>query len=100
VGKNDRRDKTRLEEFSDEELDAFGEAARSLLVEAELKRRLAQYQIAVMQEELECRKSGRPRRSAEDWEKHWNSQVEEVAKDCNVDLGYVAEIALKLSKEK
>jgi hypothetical protein len=92
-------DKTRLRDFSDEELDAFGEAARNLLVEAELKKRLAQYQIAMMQEELECRKCGRPRRSAEYWEKFWNKETEDVANTCGVCLGYVAEIALMLAKE-
>jgi hypothetical protein len=93
------RDKTRLQDFSDEELDAFGEAARELLVEAELKIRLARYQIAMRQEELEFRKSGKPRRSAEEWERFWNNETEEVAKSCGVDLGYVAEIALRLAKE-
>lgn len=95
----DNRDKTRLQEFSDEELDAFGESARELLVEAELKARLAGYQIAMMQEELEFRKSGKPRQSAEYWEKYWNNQSEEVARVCGVDLGYVAEIALRLATE-
>ena len=94
-----KRDKTRLSEFSDEELDAFGEAARSLLVEAELKIRLARYHIAMMQEELECRKSGNPRRPAEYWENFWNKETEDVAETCGVSLGYVAEIALKLAKE-
>jgi len=98
VGKNDR-DKTRLEDFSDEELDALVEGSLSLRVEADLKMRLARYELGMAQEELEWRKSGKPRKSAEDWEKYWNNQVEEVAKACNVDLGYVAEIALRLSKE-
>lgn len=42
-------DKTRLEDFSDEELDAFGEGARGLLVEAELKIRLARHEMARIQ---------------------------------------------------
>jgi len=29
----------------------------------------------------------------------WNKETEDVAKSCGVDLDYVAEIALKLSKE-
>jgi hypothetical protein len=98
VGKNGR-DKTRLEDFSDEELDALVEGSLSLRVEADLKMRLARYELGMAQEELGWRKSGKPRKSAEDWEKYWNNQVEEVAKACNVDLGYVAEIALRLSKE-
>lgn len=98
MGKNDR-DKTRLEDFSEEELDAWVECARSLRVEADLKMRLARYKLGLAQEELECRRSGKPRRSAEDWEKYWNKEVEEVATACDVDLGYVADIALRLSKE-
>jgi hypothetical protein len=94
-----KRDKTRLADFSDEELDAFGEGARELLVEAELKIRLARYQIARMEEELECRRSDKQRRSNEDWDKFWNSESEGVAEKCGVDLGYVAKIALRLAKE-
>lgn len=94
-----KRDKTRLQDFSDEELGAFGEGARELLVEAELKIRLARHQIAMLQEELEFRRSGKPKRSAEDWEKLWNEETEDVAKTCGVDLGYVAEVALRLAKE-
>jgi sugar phosphate isomerase/epimerase len=94
------RDKTHVEEFSDEELDAIVEGARSLRVEAELKMRLVRYELGMVMEEKEWRKSGKPRKSAEDWEKYWNDEVEEAARICNVDLGYVAEIALKLSREK
>jgi hypothetical protein len=75
------------------------ECARELLVEAELKIRLSRYKIAVMQEELDFRKSGKPKQSAEYWEKYWNNQVEEAAKTCGVDIGYIAEIALRLAKE-
>ncbi len=61
-------DNTRLEDFSDEELDAFGEDARGLLVEAELKIRLARHEMARIQEELDFRKAGRPRRPIKYWE--------------------------------
>ena len=63
-----KRDKTRLEDFSDEELDAFGEGARGLLVEAELKIRLARDEMARIQEELDFRKAGTPRRPIKYWE--------------------------------
>ena len=93
-----KRDKTRLEDFSDEELDAFGEGAQGLLVEAELKIRLARDEMARIQEELDFRKAGTPRRPYQVLG-GWNKETEDVAKSCGVDLDYVAEIALKLSKE-
>ena len=99
VGKNDHRDKTHIADFSDEELDALVEGSLSLCVEAELKMRLARYQLAMAQEELDWRRLGKPKHSTEYWEKYWNNETEEAAKACGVDLGYVAEIALRLSKE-
>jgi len=93
------RDKTNIKHFSDEELDAVVEGSLSLRVEAELKMRLARFELGMAMEEKEWRKSGKLRRSADDWQKYWNNEVEEAAKVCNVDLGYVAEIALRLSKE-
>ena len=61
-------DNTRLEDFPDEELDAFGEDARGLLVEAELKIRLARHEMARIQEELDFRKAGTSRRPIKYWE--------------------------------
>ena len=75
------------------------EGSLSLRVEAELKLRLARYQLAMAQEEMDWRKSGKPKHSAEYWEKYWNNETEEAAKACGVDLGYIAEISLRLSKE-
>jgi hypothetical protein len=93
------RDKTRLEEFSDEELEAVAECERSLLVEAELKKRYCRWQIAVLEEEKEFRRSRKPRRPAKEWENLWHREVEDVAATCGVSLGYVAEIALKVARE-
>lgn len=93
------RDKTRLRDFSDMELDAFGECAQSLLVEAELKIRYARWNLARIEEELEFRKSGKSRRPEEEWVQLWRKETEDVATACGVSLGYVAEIALRLSKE-
>lgn len=50
-------------------------------------------------EELEYRKSGKPRRPAEYWENFWNKECEDVTKTCGVSVEYVAEIALKIDKE-
>ena len=91
--------KTRLEKFSDEELDAALEAARSVLVEAELKVRYYRWQCFIAMEEVEYRRSGKPRRPAEYWENFWNKECEDVTKTCGVSLENVAEIALKIAKE-
>lgn len=92
-------DKARLEEWSDEELDAAVEAARSMLVEAELKVRYYRWQCFIAMEELEYRKSGKPRRPAEYWEDFWNKECEDVTETSGASPEYVGEIALKIAKE-
>ena len=91
--------KTRFEEFSDEELDAAVEAARRVLADVELKVRYYRWKCFIALEELEYRKSGKPRRPAEYWENFWNKECEDVTKTCGVSVEYVAEIALKIEKE-
>jgi hypothetical protein len=93
------QDKTNLRDFSDEELRAALEGHRDLHIEAELRARGARLGMAQVEEEREFRKSGKPRRLREEWQRLWQKEVADVATALGVDLARVTDVALQIEKE-
>ena len=93
------QDKTNLQDLSDEELRAVLEGHRNLHIAAELRGRGAQLGIAQLEEEQEFRKSGKPKRPREEWQRLWRKEVADVATALGVDLARVTDLALQVEKE-
>ncbi len=93
------RDQAGLKNLSDEDLQAVCQDARYSLVESELVLCSHKLILAQAAEEMEFRKSGKPKRPREDWRRQWFEAVSEIAAAHGLDLTIVWEVAKKVEAE-
>ena len=82
-----------LANLPEPDLEAFCKEAKRELVETELTQRRLRLMIDKSEKEVEWRKSAKPKRPREEWQRLWFEDVLEVAKAHNMDLNMVCEIA-------
>jgi hypothetical protein len=82
-----------LEDMSDAELNSLSDFCERQFVEAEMAIRFCQLQIAMAEEELEFRKSGKTKRSPEEWKREWTHGVSHIAQEHGLDLSAAWQLA-------
>jgi hypothetical protein len=90
------RDEAGLKNLSDEELQTICKDVESSLVESEIIVCSRKLGLARAAEEMEFRKSGKPKRPPEDWRRQWFEDVSEIAAAHRLDPSIVWEVARKV----
>ena len=90
------RNEAGLKNLSDEELQTICKDVESSLVESEIILCSRKLGLARAAEEMEFRKSGKPKRPPEDWRRQWFEDVSEIAAAHRLDPSVVWEVARKV----
>jgi hypothetical protein len=86
-------DESGFKGLSDEELKSVANDARYSLVESEIRLRFSHHSLAIAEEELEYRKTAKPKRPPEQWEREWFESVRKIAEAHGLDINVAWQIA-------
>lgn len=82
-----------LNNLSDEHLKTVENDAKYSLVESEIRLLRSKFNLAIAEDELQFRKSGKPKRPAADWHRQWFQDVTDIATARGLDLNVAWQIA-------